>query len=316
MDGCKKQFCYAAEGMTCTLGHMRREYCAEWQGTGKVTDAVLPETAQTLLPWSGAAMGAADLNFLTGVAKPTAVAIVGPESAGKTTILGAFYQLLYQGKLTTDQHCFSNSYTLTGWEAVASNLRWKPDTPPTFPPHTPSTEARAPGMLHLGFRRPGGTQHDYIFTDAPGEWFQKWAINESALDAQGANWIAQHADVILLIADRGALSGSRLGTARNDFQMLAQRTLANARGRPIALVWTKGDIDVKPLMESKIRGMLASAVPAVTEFTVSVQWPEDDRAANCFRQLFDWIVATKRPRVVLPATEEPGQDPLFRIGRR
>ena len=60
-------------------------------------------------------MGPKDLNFLSGVAKPITVAIIGPESAGKTTILGAFYQLLWQGKLTTDAHSFSNSYTLNGW---------------------------------------------------------------------------------------------------------------------------------------------------------------------------------------------------------
>lgn len=61
-------------------------------------------------------MGPADLNFLTGVGKPITVAIVGPESADKTTILGTFYQLLWQGKLTTKMHRFSNSYTLNGWE--------------------------------------------------------------------------------------------------------------------------------------------------------------------------------------------------------
>ncbi|MUI14789.1 hypothetical protein GJV26_20315 [Massilia dura] len=260
-------------------------------------------------------MGPNDLNFLSGVGKPITVAIVGPESAGKTTILGAFYQLLWQNKLTTNAHRFSNSYTLNGWEAVASALRWKPGIPPSFPPHTPSSEARAPGMLHLGFRLENGSLRDFIFADAPGEWFQKWAIDERAADAQGATWIARHADITLLIADREALSGPKLGTARNDFQLLAQRTITNAHGRSIALVWTKGDLSVKPVLETKIRSMVASVSPAVPEFTVSVHGAEEG-AADGFRQLFAWILAATRPGIILPATDGPMHDPLFRIGRR
>nr|WP_205619519.1 hypothetical protein [Alcaligenes sp. HPC1271] len=193
-----------------------------------------------LLPWSGLAMGEVDLNFVSSKAKPIIVGIVGPESAGKTTILGALYLMLGRGALTTGTSFFSNSYTLAGWEAVATSLRWKPGQLPSFPPHTPSGAARAPGMLHLAFRHEDGALRDLLFADAPGEWFQKWAINEQDDSAEGARWIARHADVILLIADRQALAGSKMGTARNDFQLLAQRAVAEARGRRLVLVWTKG----------------------------------------------------------------------------
>ena len=316
MDGCRHLHCFADDNITCTLGHLRKDQCPEWQGSNDAPASALPEAGQTLLPWSGSAMGPKDLNFLSGVGKPITVAIIGPESAGKTTILGAFYQLLWQGKLTTDAHSFSNSYTLNGWEAVASALRWKPGIPPSFPPHTPSGEARAPGMLHLGFRLKNGSLRDFIFADAPGEWFQKWAIDERASDAQGATWIARNADITLLVADREALSGAKLGTARNDFQLLAQRTIANARGRPIALVWTKGDLTVPPILEAKIRSMVGSVSPAVPEFTVSVQGAGDGAIVDGFRQLFAWILEANRPGVILPATDAPGHDPLFRIGRR
>lgn len=316
MERCPQPNCFADDNTTCALGHIRLEACPEWKQVSKSELATLPAPDQMLLPWSGLAMGEADLNFVTGKIKPIIVGIVGPESAGKTTLLGAFYLLLGRGALTTDANIFSNSYTLTGWEAVATYLRWKPGQHPSFPPHTPSGAARAPGMLHLGFRRVDGGLRDFLFADAPGEWFQKWAINEQAADAEGARWIARHADVTLLIADRQALAGANLGTARNDFQMLAQRAVAESRGRRLALVWTKGDVDVAPAMEERIRGAVASHYSSVQEFTVSVSPSDTGDAAEGFRALFDWILSTKRPGVDLPTTEACGHDPLFRFGRR
>ncbi|WP_113065797.1 hypothetical protein [Oleiagrimonas sp. MCCC 1A03011] len=261
-------------------------------------------------------MGEADLNFVSGKVKPITVGIIGPESAGKTTILGALYLLLGRGNLTTGDNVFSNSYTLTGWETVAASLRWKPGQPPNFPPHTPSGAARAPGMLHLAFRQKDGSLRDFLFADAPGEWFQKWAVNEQATDAEGARWIARHADVTLLIADRQALAGPKMGTARNDFQLLAQRAVAEARGRRLALVWTKGDVEVESAMEAQIRKAVASDSSNVPEFTVSVYPRSEVDAVEGFREVFDWILCTKRLVVNLPMTEVPGHDPLFRFGRR
>lgn len=316
MDRCPHPNCFADDNTTCTLGHIRLDMCPEWKRVSKGEVAVSPDSDQMLLPWSGLAMGEADLNFVSGKIKPITVGIVGPESAGKTTILGAFYLLLGRGGLTTGDNFFSNSYTLAGWEAVAACLRWKPGQPPNFPPHTPSGAARAPGMLHLGFRRKDGSLRDLLFADAPGEWFQKWAVNEQAVDVEGARWIARHADVTLLIADRQALAGPKMGTARNDFQLLAQRAVTEARGRRLALVWTKGDVEVAPAMEAQIRKAVASASSSVPEFSVSVYPRGEVGAAQGFRELFDWIICTKRLAADLPTTEALGHDPLFRFGGR
>jgi len=316
MDRCPQPDCFADDNTTCALGHIRLDKCPEWKRVTKGAVTSPPDSDQMLLPWSGLAMGEVDLNFISGKVKPITVGIVGPESAGKTTILGAFYLLLGQGALTTDANSFSNSYTLAGWEAVANCLRWKPGRPPSFPPHTPSGVSRAPGMLHLGFRREDGALRDLLFADAPGEWFQKWAINEQAADAEGARWIARHADVTLLIADRQALAGPNMGTARNNFQLLAQRAVAQARGRRLALVWTKGDIDMAPAIEAQIRKAVASDLFNLPEFTVSVYPCGEVNAAEGFRKLFDWILCTKRAGVDLPMTEASGHDPLFRFGRR
>jgi hypothetical protein len=316
MDRCPHPNCFADDNTTCTLGHIRLDMCSEWKRVSKGGEAAPSSFDQMLLPWSGFAMGESDLNFISGKVKPITIGIVGPESAGKTTILGAFYLLLGQGSLTTYANSFSNSYTLAGWEAVATCLRWKPGQPPRFPPHTPSGAARAPGMLHLGFRRENGALRDFLFADAPGEWFQKWAINEQAADAEGARWIARHADVTLLIADRQALAGTKMGAARNDFQLLAQRAVAGARGRRLALVWTKGDVEVAPAMEEQIRKAVASVSSNAPEFTVSVFPHGKVEAVDGFRELFDWILSTKRAAVDLRPTGVSGHDPLFRFGRR
>lgn len=316
MDRCPHPQCFADDNTTCTLGHMRHDLCPEWNRGYESGVAAEADLDQLLLPWSGLAMGESDLNFVSGRIKPITVGIVGPESAGKTTLLGAFYLLLGQGALANKANVFSNSYTLAGWEAVATYLRWKPGQPPSFPPHTPSGAARAPGMLHLAFRREDGSLRDLLFADAPGEWFQKWAINERAADAEGARWIARHADVTLLIADRQALSGSKMGTARNDFQLLAQRVVAESRGRRLALVWTKGDVDVAEAMEAQIRKAVNSHSSGVPEFTVSVSDSGQANAAEGFREVFDWILCTKRAGLDLPMTAVGGHDPLFRFGRR
>jgi len=316
MDRCSHPNCFADDNTTCTLGHIRLDMCPEWRCVSKGAVTATSDSDQMSLPWSGLAMGESDLNFISGKVKPITVGIIGPENAGKTTILGAFYLLLGRGTLTTDANPFSNSYTLAGWEAVATCLRWKPGQPPRFPPHTPSGAARAPGMLHLGFRCEDGSLRDLLFADAPGEWFQKWAINEQAADAEGARWIARHADVTLLIADRQALAGPKMGAARNDFQLLAQRAVAGARGRRLALVWTKGDVEVAPAMKAQIRKAVASVSSSVPEFTVSVSPLGQGDAAEDFRKLFGWILCTKRAGVDLPTTEASGHDPLFRFGRR
>jgi hypothetical protein len=316
MDRCPQPNCFADDNTTCTLGHIRLDLCPEWNRVSKGALAPSSETGQMLLPWSGLAMGESDLNFVSGKFKPITVAIIGPESAGKTTILGAFYLLLGRGTLTADPNSFSNSYTLAGWEAVANSLRWKPGHPPRFPSHTPSGAARAPGMLHLAFRRNDGSLRDFLFADAPGEWFQKWAVNEQAPDAEGARWIARHADVTLLIADRQALAGPKMGTARNEFQLLAQRAVAEARGRHLALVWTKGDVDVAPAMEAQIRKAAGAVSSSVPEFTLSVYRRGEVDAAEGFRELFGWILCTKRAGVDLPTIGSFSHDPLFRFGRR
>ncbi|UEM24362.1 GTPase domain-containing protein (plasmid) [Skermanella mucosa] len=268
-----------------------------------------------VLPWSGSALGLVDLGFVAGGAKPLVVGIAGPQAAGKTTLLAAWYLLLGRGQATTGSRRFAGSYSIAGWEAIAGSLRWSPGQAAAFPPHTTSRGGRVPGLLHLAFREADGRLRAYLLADAPGEWFQKWAVNRDAPDGEGARWVADHADVFLLVADREALSGPTMGTARGAFQNLARRLGTECRERPVALVWTKADVEIAPEMEKAVRDTVMATIPDATEFFVSVisgpGGPTD--IGRGLVELFDWMLSARRaPAALLPPDDK--SDPLFVLG--
>jgi len=314
MEECPHPDCFAPD-TTCALGNVELAACLQWKG-GKAPSAPSVETDDKILvPWTGDALGLTDLAFVTGRAKPVVVAVAGPESAGKTTLLASWYLLLGRGRLLQGRRWFNGSYSLNGWEAVASSMRSAPGRPPTFPPHTTSRGARAPGLLHLALREDDGRRRDLLFADAPGEWFQKWAVNAENPEAEGARWLAVHANLILLVADRQALSGSKLGAARNAFQLLAKRVAAERRGRPVALVWTKADIEIDPQMEAMIRKAVMDEMSDAVEHSTSVFDPDGGDVGVGLIRLFDWIASYRRLGVVVPQTQASVNDPLFLYGR-
>jgi Double-GTPase 2 len=301
---------------SCALGHMEYAKCPDWKGGDGDAPSTDPSGEGILLPWTGSALGLSDLSFVAGRSKPIVVGIVGPESAGKTTLLASWYLLLGRGLLTNDDARFAGSYSLGGWEAVASALRWLPGQPPSFPQHTTSRGSRTPGLLHLSYRDLKGRLHDLLFADAPGEWFQRWAVNANASEAQGAQWISNHADIILLVADRQALSGEDLGLARNAFQLLATRVASERRDQQVALVWTKADVEIDPEMERQIKRAVINVMPDASEFSISVFSKGAESTGRGFRELFDWVRNAKRPGVAVPHASATGNDPLFVFGRR
>lgn len=313
MHQCTRQNCYVPD-TGCDLGHVDLSKCPAWTGR-TVPDSIEAEPVdEVLLPWSGSALGLADLGFVAGRARPMVIGVAGPQNAGKTTLLGAWYLLLGRGAVDLEDRQFAGSFSLTGWEAVAGSLRWNPGQPPSFPPHTTSRSGRAPGLLHLSFwdaERARST--DYLLTDAPGEWFQKWAVNRDSAEGAGARWIADHADVLLLVADREALSGENMGSARGSLQLLARRLTAERRARPVALVWTKSDIDIASQMEHSIREAVLGPMPDAAEFSVSIvsSGPSKKEVGLGLIELLDWILKVRRPRVELPSPSVARNDPLF-----
>jgi hypothetical protein len=246
------------------------------------------------------------------------IGILGPENAGKTSLLAAWYLLIGRGANIGNRHTFSGSFTLSGWEAVARSMQWTPGTPPEFPAHTSTRGVRGQGLLHLAFREDGNRLRDYLFTDAPGLWFQRWAINEQAPDAKGARWIVDNADAFILTADCAALAGDDKGSARAAIQLLARRLGANRRGRPVTLVWTKSDITVAESMKFSVRDAVSSQVPGFEEMTVSMQAPADDShgQGTGLTALLKHTLQIRRLKQVLSPSHVNATDALFLFGAR
>ena len=318
MAECEQETCFWSDGAGCSLGHLDPSDCPALNAAPTAKQDGNPSPKAVPVPWSGGVLGLTDLGFVAGRSKPIVLAIMGPHKSGKTTLLGAWYLLLGRGYRPDDKLRFFGSCSLAGWEVVASSLRWEPGPiPPAFPPHTSSRDARIPGLLHLAFKQHQDHRRDYVMTDAPGEWFRKWAVKREAQGAEGARWAAEHADVFLLVADREALAGPEKGAARSGIQLLARRLADELGGRPVALVWTKADVSIAKEMEEAVRSAVLRVIPEADEFAVSIM-PKPDGADNeqGFLHLLGWVLNVRRPTVRLPEPAGGNLDPVFIFGAR
>ncbi len=313
---CKQPHCFAPD-VPCHLGEEDKNKCSLWkEANGHAAPGQGAPSEDLLLPWSGSSLGTVDLPFVVGRSNATVIGIVGPHNSGKTTLLAAWYLLLGQGH-RVPHHLFAGSYTMNGWESIAHSLRWEGPTGPTFPLHTSSGSGRSPGLLHAAFRRGEFQSSDFLFADAPGEWFKRWAINREAEDAVGARWVAYHAELFLLIADCEALSGPSKGNARNALQLMAQRLGAERQRRPVALVWSKSDITVSDEIRHPLRELAHRTIPDLKEFSVSV-YPsekESDQIGENHMALLEWVMTQDPIRAPVPSLPLVTDDPFLAFGR-
>lgn len=241
---CSRENCYAPD-TGCIMGNV--DGCEHFAApTAEVATVPEQEVAQgQRLPWSGLALGLTDLFPVAALGRPHVVGVVGAARSGKTTMLAAHWIAARRG-LGTYSRSFAGSYSLTGWHQIARHLQWQP-VGSGFPPHTSSSDNRSPALLHVAYSDPddladGARRRHVLLTDAPGEWFSRWA-EEPAL-AEGARWVTDHADAFLLLADGDALRGAERGQARMNYQSLAIRLHTAAGGRPVIPVLAKADVGV------------------------------------------------------------------------
>jgi hypothetical protein len=277
---CANPHCYVTDGEACALGHASSAECehgAALQAAAEPAAAMLDTAGR--VPWSGAALGLADLGQLTPRARSIVIGVMGPHDAGKTTLLTGNYLALLQGHRVASAG-FAGSRTLAAWEGLAAWTRFDDATrPPTFPPHTPRTAARSPGLLHLALRRDSGEFRDVLLTDAPGEWFSRWSIKETAPDAEGARWTARHADGFLVVTDCSRLASLDYGAARQATRSLIERLGNHIAGRPAVFVWTKSDHTPQDRPRAAIREALRVHIPHAREAESTVSRPDSLVAA-------------------------------------
>jgi hypothetical protein len=157
---------------------------------------------------------------------------------------------------------------------------------------------------------------DYLFVDAPGEWYQRWSIAEDAPNSEGARWIAANADVFLVLADSESLTGDDRGEARQTFQFILDRLGSALGDRPLALVWSKADKISSPEMKKAILDAARLASSRFAEFEVSV-YPENDEqlVSRRFLDVLQWTVGHNLRRVKPPSSSSLRTDALGPYGR-
>lgn len=235
-DECRNKYCFVPD-TPCHLGNLDLATCDNWQPS-KAKSSV-PSTDGYRPPWSGLALGSADLSAVAGTGRPRVVALIGAANAGKTSALAAYFIGLRRGHTTGDLS-FAGSFTLLGWDQIAHHAEFPPAGSRGFPPHT--TSGRSPALLHVRLASDTQRFYDVYFTDVPGEWFEEWAFE--ANDAPGAQWIADRADLFVVLSDSDALSGPDRGLARSSYQALASRVSSVANEREVYPVRAKADLSV------------------------------------------------------------------------
>lgn len=275
-EACSNPNCYIQDGEPCCLGHLDHSDCEQYnmaRGSNKSEEVASGEGSgiQARAPWSGNALGLSDLVQLTPRGRSILVGVLGAHDAGKTTLLLGNYMNLLKGA-TIAQGEFCGSRTLGAWESLASWVRFDdPMRMTQFPPHTPRGGGRAPGLLHFSLRRKDQSFRDVFLTDAPGEWFTGWAVNQNAPGAEGARWTVQYSDVFLVIADCERLSGPDRGSVRDSLRQLIERLGRHVSDRPVILVWSKTDQTPLEKVPERIRNSIQKSLQESIPHTIETR---------------------------------------------
>jgi hypothetical protein len=239
---CEKPKCHVTDNLRCHEGNPDHEKCPFFD-IGSLSESQIESARQhkSFFSWTGHVLGKDDVAKFSTRSRVATVALIGASDAGKTSFLATLYLLLLNGQ-TLDGYKFAGSFTLGGWEMLANKMRWSGHEPPTFPDHTPRSMARQPGLLHLALRDGKDRLCDVVFADAPGEWFELWAVERFDLQAEGARWLERHADSVLMFFDSEKLSSSEhRGNARIQSLKLLDRVFDSYSDRSIGIVWAKHD---------------------------------------------------------------------------
>ena len=311
LSECQMKDCFFPS-TSCGAGIMDASQCPNYHSTLEKEPPGLAADDERF-PWTGRPFGLKDLRFVSTVRRPHVVGVVGMADAGKTTLLGMLFLMIYRGYRIIDDATFAGSFTLQGWENIARFLQLNSDGLIQFPPHT-TQSGRCPGLLHLKFRMDDGSERDFLLSDAPGEWFSRWTEDAEAENAAGARWIAGNADNVMIVADTAALTGSQKGPARSNLEFLIRRVQSNFRKDAVALLWSKTDLPRPQKLIETINSHFENCFPGAPVF--SVQVPDKDEKAveaplQALRELFQWAFSTMPQKVIVDWPESKDMDPFL-----
>lgn len=88
---CSHPACLAPDELGCKEGESSLQQCKYWQSSRDAQEqaAATKTDDSALLPWTGNAMGAGAIGFITGASRTRLVGVFGVAESGKTSLLGA-----------------------------------------------------------------------------------------------------------------------------------------------------------------------------------------------------------------------------------
>ena len=313
---CELEVCIPECG--CHKGEPDLADCSHFKAKTTKDGTETEPLAETVrMPWTGRAMGERDIAFVAASNAPTFVSVIGPHDAGKTTLLAALFLAVCRGLEPETEAAFAGSYSLSGWQDVTTNMVLDANGTARFPPHTPDSVKRIPGLLHLRYSL-GSIERDLLFADAPGEWFTRWAKERYAEGAQGAEWIAKYSRKHLVVADSEALVNSKAGLACERFERISGRLADVATDCDISLVWTKIDVDVPTQTRERIEEMFKRNLGSGPIFRTQIPLPGSERTTEdpqSLQRILDWLLAPVQRAHLRPPIAQPTFDPFLSIGR-
>jgi hypothetical protein len=282
MSRCSNSNCFVHDGEQCCLGELDHEKCSSWNSTEqdkKPNKQLNEREVSSRVSWSSSSLGSSDLMTFYHQAPSILVGLLGAHNTGKTTFLAANYLQLISGSDYSSGD-FCSSFTLGAWESIASWARINNDKQlPSYPPHTPRGIERTPGILHMGLKSEEGKVKNIFLTDAPGEWFTRWAIDVDSREAKGAKWTAEQSDAYLIFADCEKLCGEDRSTARRELRTIIERLGEVIGGKPAILIWAKSEHQPPDGIKKAIQRALADNVPHAVELDVTVRDPKSFQRA-------------------------------------
>lgn len=244
---------------------------------GKNKKAPLPNS----LPWTGEPFQPEDISTVSSRSTPAIIGMIGAPDAGKTSYLGMFYTLLFNGKKFENWN-FAGSLTLAAWETLAQYMKIKKDGTSSFPPPTPSNRDFYK-LYHLALKNNGGVFKDILFADSSGEVFTKWSIDIHDPAAENAKWIYENASAFVLFVDVVALIEKR-GAAKQAIAQIAEQVSRNLRGRAVTIVWSKSDRlgEIRSTIKRALIEDLAEILPNAKVLHIS-NFSKEDPDMFCHR---------------------------------
>ncbi len=160
---------------------------------------------------SGLEIGLEDASHLMRSRYTRIVGVLGQSEAGKTCLLTSLYLQLTNRQLLP-KYRFAGSNTLQGFEQRARHLRdWSQgDVRDQIVDRTFLGHSRYPAFLHIAIQEDGGSRHDMLLPDLPGEWTTR-LLSDSTASKRFA--FLRRSDVVLIVLEAPQFAEKR--TRRN-----------------------------------------------------------------------------------------------------